>query len=89
MNIKTIIREEIQRFFEQQMYGIPELVNILKKQGYDEENILILKDILLKAYRQGGDPAVIEKYAEMSGVEIEAIRKGRYMFANLYDPEKL
>jgi len=86
MNIITIIREETQRLFEQRMYSIPELADILKRQGHGEENILYLRDMLLKAYRQGGDPAVIEMYAKMSGVEIEAIRKGRYMFANLYNP---
>jgi len=51
MNIITIIKEETQRLFEQRMYSIPELADILKRQGHGEENILYLKDMLLKAYR--------------------------------------
>jgi len=87
MEVLQIICEEVQRLFEQKVYRIQDLVQLLASQGYDEQSIGYLTKMLLDAYRSGRDPAVIEKYKEMAGVEIEAISKGRYMFANLYDPE--
>ena len=87
MDIKTIIAEEVQRLFEQKAYRIQDLAQLLANQGYDEQGVGYLAKMLLDAYKQGGDQAVIDRYAEMAGVQIEAVSKGRYMFANLYDPE--
>jgi len=87
MEVLQIICEEVQRLFEQKVYRIQDLVQLLINQGYDQQGIQILTKILLDAYRRSGDQGVIDRYAEMAGVQIEAISKGRYMFANLYDPE--
>lgn len=87
MNIINIIKEEIQRLFEQQIYSIPDLAKILERMGHDRETQGYLQELLMDAYREGGDAAVIKTYAEISGVQIQAISRGRYMFANLYKPE--
>jgi len=88
MNIISIINEEIQRLFEQKIYSISDLAKILERQGFDAETQAILQEILIDAYKDDGDQGVIDQYAKMAGVEIEAVSRGRYMFANLYDPEK-
>lgn len=88
LDIKKIINEEVYKLFEEKIYNIPELAKTLEVHGHDEHNLNILQGMLLKAYRQGGDTALIEMYAKISGVQIEAVSHGRYMFANLYDPEQ-
>ena len=89
MNVNLIINEEVKRLFEQNKYSIPELGKFLSRMGHDNENQDILTSILINAFKHGGDDAVIETYAEISGVEIEAISNGRYIFANLHDPEAI
>jgi len=81
--INEVVLDEIQ----ENVYTIPELAQALGVHGHGRENIEILTNMLLNAFKRGGDPAVIEMYKELAGVEIEALRQGRYMFANLYDPE--
>jgi len=84
MDITTVIREEIKSLFENlEIYTIPELIQMLRRKGEPEANLPILQDILWDEYKKGGDDAVVKAYAEMSGVEIEALRNGRYVFHNL------
>ena len=80
--INEVVLDEIQ----QHVYTIPQLGQTLKTHGHSDQNIEILTQMLLRAYKKGGDQAVIDAYKEMAGVEIEALRNGRYMFATLYDP---
>ena len=85
MDILTIITEEVQRLYEQQqqIFTIPDLAKALSVHGHDAQNQQILAKMLFDKYRSGGDQAVIDMYGKMSGVEIQALRNGRYMFANL------
>ena len=82
MDIKAIINEEIKKF----AYSIPDLADTLVSQGYD-------KDVLIKLfqnyYQKQGDAGVIRAYEDLTGVQIEALRNGRYVFANLVDPQGL
>jgi len=87
MDIKKIITEELKRLFEQKIYTIPELASSFKKMNYDEQGLQVIQKILLRAYQTGGDDAVVDMYTKMAGVQIEAIRNGRYIFANLYTPD--
>lgn len=87
MNIKSIINEEVKRLFEQDVYTIPELSQLLTRQGHDKETIDILEKYLQDSYRKYGDKGVIQVYKEITGVEIQALRNGRYVFDNLYTPE--
>lgn len=88
MNIQTIILEEIKRLFEQEIYSIPELSQLLKRLGHDDYGVSVLEKILFNAYRKNGDEGVIDTFIEMGGVEIQAVRNGRYIFANLFNPEE-
>lgn len=85
MDVKKIINEELLKFEEQQKfaYSIPDLAKLMERQGFDPEGQKILQDILMDAYRSDGDQGVIDKYAEISGVEIQAISRGRYVFDTL------
>ena len=87
MNIVNIISEEIQRLFEQEVYTIPELAKLMGRLGHHEDSFQHLEKMLSDAYRKNGDKGVIDLFAQMAGVEIQALRNGRYMFANLYTPE--
>lgn len=84
MNVLAVINEEVKKLFENlEVYTIPELAQALSTHGHAPENIKILEKMLFDAYKRGGDPAVVDAYAEMAGVEIEALRNGRYVFHNL------
>lgn len=87
MDIKTIINEEVKRLFEQDVYTIPELSKLLSRQGHDPYAIEILQRHLFDKFKEEGDQGVINTYGEITGVEIQALRNGRYVFANLYKPE--
>ena len=82
-----IIKEEIQKLFEERICGIPELAQIMGRVGFEKEQQGYLVNMLRNAFRRYGDQGVIDMYAEMSGVEIQAISKGRYVFAGVHKPE--
>lgn len=81
-DINKVIREEIQKF----SYTIPDLAELLERIGYNKEMQKNITNMLLQAYRQGGDDAVINMYKDIAGIEIQALRNGRYVFANLHTP---
>lgn len=84
MNIKKIIIEEAKELFENlQIYTIPQLAQMLSRMGFPEKNLQIFQKMLLDAYKQGGDDAVVNMYQEISGVQIEALRNGRYVFSSV------
>jgi len=83
MDIQTVISEEVQRLFEQRTFTIPELAASLQRLGLDQQGQNVVQRILFGAYKQSGDTGVIHMYNQYAGVQIEAIRKGRYMFSNL------
>ena len=89
MNINDIIREELQYFNErhQDIFTITDLAGIMKRMGFEQQSIDALFNILLQAFKSGGDNAVIDMYKRMTGVEIEAISRGRYMFKKLVTPQ--
>ena len=87
MKLIKFIKEEIQKLFEERIYSIPELVQMMGRVGYEKEQQGYLANILRAAFRRYGDQGVVDKYGEMSGVEIHAISKGRYVFAGVHKPE--
>ena len=84
MGINAMIQEELQQLDEQQVYTIPELAGLMgSRMKHPQESIPIYQKMLFDAYNEGGDDAVVNIYTKMAGVEIEAVTRGRYMFANL------
>jgi len=81
MNIEKIIREEIELREQQFSHTISDLARIASRQTtYPVE---IIQDMLTTAYRQNGDEGVVKIFSEMVGVEIQALTRGRYVFAGL------
>ena len=82
MDIKAVINEEVKSLFENlEIYSIPQLAQILAnvKQQY-QNAVPYLEKMLFDEYKKNGDAGVEKVYAKMSGVEIEALRNGRYVF---------
>lgn len=75
------------------VYTIPDLAKAmkdnLKTQGHEEQSLDIMGKWLFNAFRNQGDQGVIDVFVNLTGVQIEAVSRGRYMFANLYNPEKV
>ena len=85
MDIKAVINEEVKKLFENlEVYTIPQLAQMLANVKLQYQNsIPFLEKILWDEYKKNGDAGVEKAYAKMSGVEIESLRNGRYVFANL------
>ena len=86
MDIITVIREELQLRENEFGKTIPELAQTFKSLGYPDDNIPVIQQILLDAYRKDGDQGVTRIYEEMTGVQIQVLRRGRYVFAGLNTP---
>ena len=81
-DIVEIINEEVKSLFENlEVYTIPQLAQMLSnvKQQY-QNAVPYLEKMLFDEYKKNGDAGVEKMYAKMSGVEIEALRNGRYVF---------
>ncbi len=95
MSISAIIDEELESIAEQMngVYSIPDLEKVLKanlrSQGHPESNLEIMGKWLYNAFRNQGDQGVIKMFQDLTSVQIEAVSKGRYMFQNLVNPERL
>ena len=85
MDVKTIITEELKELFENlEVYTIPQLAGLMgSRMKHNPETVQVYTQMLFDAYKEGGDDAVVDMYTKMTGVEIEALRNGRYVFANL------
>lgn len=85
MKVIDVINEEIKKLFENlEVYTIPELAGLMgSRMGHDKQTVDIYTKMLWDAYKRGGDDAVVDMYTQISGVQIEALRNGRYVFANL------
>jgi len=84
MDIKSVITEELKTLFENlEVYTIPQLAQLLTRMGHPEQSIPVFQRMLLDEYKKSGDQGVVDMYAKIAGVQIEALRNGRYVFANL------
>lgn len=59
------------------VYNLEGLAEILSRTGYDE---LILLEMLKELYRNGGDEEIIKTFKKSTGIDIENVAKGRYVF---------
>jgi hypothetical protein len=57
--------------------NIIDISKIISRLGMDEDIVL---EWLQQAFRRNGDQGVIDVYKGMTGIEIEALSKGRYVF---------
>jgi hypothetical protein len=62
----------------QSVMGIPELAEMASRLGVDHSAIL---SILQDQFRKRGDEGIVEMFKEMTGVAIETIRHGKYVFS--------
>jgi len=84
MDIKSVITEELKTLFENlEVYTIPQLAQMLSRLNYDQNGIGIITKMLMDEYKKSGDQGVVDMYAKIAGVQIEALRNGRYVFAGL------
>lgn len=84
MNILAVINEEIRLAENLRVYSIPELAQIASQQTTYPVEVML--EMLEDAYQKGGDPVVEKRFEEMVGVQIEALRNGRYVFGALHTP---
>jgi len=84
-DVVAIINEELKSLFENlEVYTIPQLAGLMgSRMKHDANTVQIYTQMLQDAYKNGGDDAVVKMYTQIAGVEIEALRNGRYVFANL------
>ena len=83
MGLQKIIVEEIQKLVEypqQGIYNIHDLAGLMTRMGFDKESTGHLASLLIKDFQRGGDDAVINRYAEMTGTNIYPMSRGRYVF---------
>ena len=85
MRLKEIISEELNKLFENlQTYTIHDLAQMLMRlPDMVNSTVEIIEKMLYREYQKGGDQAVINIYQHFAGVEIEALRPGRYVFDTL------
>jgi hypothetical protein len=81
--MKLLITEEQYKLFERD-YGdimsIRDLAKIIADRGYGDEAIDIFHKILIRLYKHSGDEGVIKYFTDATGVGIEQISRGRYIF---------
>ena len=64
-------------FLNEIILNIIELANMTNRMGLDNESVLIM---LRNEFKSRGDEGVIDMYKGITGVNIEALGKGRYVF---------
>ena len=64
-------------FLNEHGMNIIELSNMTNRMGLDNNAIL---KILQDEFKNNGDEGLIKAYKEITGVNIEALDKGRYIF---------
>ena len=62
----------------QNIMGIQDLAEMVSRLGVDFE---IALEILQDQFRKRGDEGIVEIFQEMTGVAIEPIRRGKYVFS--------
>ena len=67
------------QFLNESVMNIIELANMTNRMGLDNEAVLTM---LRNEFKSNGDEGVIDMYKSITGVNIEALGKGRYIFKN-------
>lgn len=62
---------------ENKVMTIIDLSKMIVRMGLDEDAILLM---LQEAYKKTGDEGVVKTFKDITGVKIEALRKGVYVF---------
>lgn len=60
--------------------SIRDLAIIIANQGYGDESIDIFHKILISKYKHFGNKGVTDYFIDATGVGIEEISKGKYIF---------
>lgn len=82
MNIPKIVNEEATRLFQQKLYDLKALADLVSDDPDTVEH-------LIHAFREEGDEGVINLYKGMHDKEIEYVEDDKFRFKYLVDPEKL
>lgn len=73
MSIKTYD----QYLLNENVMSIKDLSDMSARLGVDHEGIT---ELIQRAFRNNGDEGVIEVFKEITGLDIEALSRGRYVF---------
>ena len=71
---KELLNESV---INESTMNIIDISKVISRMGMDEDVVL---EWLQQAFRKNGDQGVIDVYKGMTGIEIEALSKGRYVF---------
>ncbi len=82
-NIKSFNEFLNESLNESKIYNIVDLSDFFNRMGYDSESVKILSKLLTREFKRDGDKGVIEIFKEITGQDIYAISRGRYVFDKL------
>lgn len=77
------IKSYLEFLNESRIYNIVDLSDFFSHMGFDNESVKILNKLLVKEFNRLGDKGVIDAFKEITGQDINAIGKGRYVFSKL------
>ena len=83
--MKILITEEQFSLYENGHHDLimsmRDLAEKISRMGFGEESIGIFHEILIRKYRHHGDEGVVDYFQNATGVSIEPISRGKYIFS--------
>jgi len=61
-------------------FGLSEIDRLFKIQGYDQKGADVMKKLVIRNFKNGGDEAVLKFLKKTLGVEVFNVSKGKYSF---------
>lgn len=72
INISDLLTEQ-----EKRILSLNDLAEVLSRTGVMKE---VIEQILVQEFKRGGDDAILKLFKDSVGLELDNIRKGRYIF---------
>lgn len=72
INISDLLTEQ-----EKRILSLNDLAEVLSRTGVMKE---VIEQILIQEFKRGGDEAILKLFKDSVGLELDNIRKGRYIF---------
>jgi len=73
-------KDFINEGFNHRMFGLQDVDQLYKINGFDDETSKVMKRLVIRRFKNGGDQEVIDFLRTSLGVEIFNVSKGRYSF---------
>jgi len=67
--------------YSDQILSLRDLGKIVGRLGYDDEGVELWIKIFISRYKRHGDDGVIDLFKSATGLTIEPISRGKYIFA--------